>query len=93
MKFDVYLILTRRNNRYITYVGYAKNIKKRLILHNNSKGAKFTRGNYWKLIYKKNYLTKSLAMKAEYKLKKNYKFRNFLKKKYLKNEDCSFTTI
>ena len=84
MNFDVYIILAKRNKRYITYVGYTKNIKKRLILHNNSKGAKFTRGNYWKVIYKKKYLTKSLAMKAEYKLKKNYKLRNLLKLKFIK---------
>ena len=93
MNFNVYLILTKRNKRYITYVGYTKDIKKRLILHNKSKGAKFTRGNYWKVIYKKKYLTKQLAMKAEYKLKKNFKLRNSLKQKYLNNENCSITSL
>ena len=28
----------------ITYVGYTKNLKKRITLHNSGKGAKFTRG-------------------------------------------------
>ena len=66
-----------------TYVGYTNNLKKRLNLHNSSKGAKFTKGNKWILIYKKSYLSKRLAMKEEYKLKKNYKFRTKLKSIYL----------
>ena len=70
MKFDVYIIITKKINRYVTYVGYAKEIEKRILLHNSSKGAKFTKGNYWKIIYKKSYKSKSEAMKAEYKLKK-----------------------
>ena len=52
MKFYVYMILTKKNNRYYTYVGYSKNIEKRILLHNSSKGAKFTKGNKWKIIYK-----------------------------------------
>ena len=36
----------------ITYVGYTKDLKKRISLHNLGKGAKFTRGRKWKLIYK-----------------------------------------
>jgi putative endonuclease len=65
-------------------VGYTKDLKKRVLLHNNSKGAKFTRGKFWILIYKKKYKTKSIAMIEEYKLKKNYKKRNLIKSNYLK---------
>ena len=54
-------------------------IKKRINLHNKSKGAKFTRGKKWKLSYYKKYDNKILAMKEEYKLKKNYKLRNKIK--------------
>ncbi len=94
MKFYVYLIITKRLNRFITYVGYTNNIRKRLNLHNASKGAKFTKGNKWKLIFKKKYCTKSLAMKEEYKFKKNYKLRKYLKNKFIKkNENCNITTI
>ena len=71
MKFHVYIILTKKINRHVSYVGYTKNLKKRLILHNSSKGAKFTKGNKWYLIYKKSYNSKSIAMREEYKLKKN----------------------
>ena len=83
MKYFVYLIITKRINKIISYVGYTKDLKKRLNLHNSSKGAKFTKGNKWILIYKKSYLSKNEAMKEEYKLKKNYKFRTKLKSIYL----------
>ena len=79
MSFYVYMILSKINDKYISYVGYTKNVKKRVLLHNNSKGAKFTKGNIWKLIYKKKYKTKNVAMTEEYKLKKNYKKRNLIK--------------
>ena len=58
-----------------TYVGYTNNLVKRLKKHNNSKGAKSTKGFKWKLIYKKEFLSKSKAMSFEYSLKKNKKKR------------------
>ena len=93
MKFCVYIIISKKINKYITYVGYTKNIEKRLKLHNSSKGAKFTKGNKWYLIYKKSYSSKVVAMKEEYKLKKNYKLRYEIKKKYLLNENINITSI
>ncbi len=65
----------------VTYVGYTKDIKKRLILHNTGKGAKFTRGRTWKLIYKEVLESKSEAISREYYIKKNKAFRNKVKKK------------
>ena len=70
MHFYVYMILTKINGRLISYVGYTKDLKKRLSLHNLSKGAKFTKGKKWKIIYSKRYNSKSMAMKNEYLLKK-----------------------
>jgi len=58
-----------------TYVGYTKNLVNRLNKHNSNKGAKFTKGNKWKLIYKKKFLTKTKAMSYEYNLKKDRKKR------------------
>ena len=84
MNYFVYLIATIKNNKVISYVGYTNNLKKRLFLHNSGKGAKFTRGSNWKIIYKKKYTNKQKAMSEEYKLKKNYKLRNTIKKKFLK---------
>ena len=85
MKYFVYLLISGNNKKSVTYVGYTSNIKNRLKLHNNSKGAKFTRGRQWKLLYKKAFNTKSSAMKYEYLLKKNIKKRSIIKKKFLKN--------
>ena len=76
MPYFVYLIVSKlKNKKKLSYVGYSKDLKKRLNLHNSGKGAKFTRGKKWNLVYYKEYNTKSDAMKNEYKLKKNYKFR------------------
>ena len=83
MIYYVYLILSKKLNKYRSYVGYTNNINKRILLHNTSKGAKFTRGNKWKLIYLKKYYDKSTAMREEYKLKKNYLFKNKIKIQYL----------
>ena len=80
MTFYVYLISSRDKKRTISYVGYTNDIKKRLRLHNSSKGAKFTKGRIWKLKYFKSYNSKKEAMREEYLLKKNSKLRNILKK-------------
>ena len=77
--YYVYLIITKNKKRTISYVGYTNNLKNRIDLHNSSKGAKFTRGRKWKLIYYKKFNKKNIAMKEEYKLKKNYKLRKKIK--------------
>ena len=79
MTFYVYLIVSKVKNKTISYVGYTNNLNKRLTLHNSNKGAKFTKGKTWKLVYYEKYDSKSEAMKEEYNLKKNYYLRNKLK--------------
>jgi putative endonuclease len=71
------------SRKSITYVGYTKDIKKRISLHNSGKGAKFTRGRKWKLIYKEKFLSKNKAISREYYIKKNRKFRNQIKNKFI----------
>ena len=83
----VYLILSKNKGAYRTYVGYTINIKNRLNQHNSNKGAKSTKGRYWKLIYKKNFNNKSKALKYEYFLKKNRKLRNDIKFKFIENNE------
>ena len=83
MKYFVYLIITIKNEKIISYVGYTNNLDNRLQLHNSSKGAKFTKGRKWTLIYKKSYKTKSLAMKNEYLLKNDRLKRIMIKDKFL----------
>ena len=81
MSYFVYLISSNQNSKLITYVGYTNNLKRRLNLHNRGKGAKFTRGRRWKIIYSERYKTKNEALSREYYIKKNRKFRNLIKKK------------
>ena len=90
MPYFVYMILTKHNNKYISYVGYTNNLENRLKLHNTSKGATFTKGKKWEIIYKKKYLTRSSAMKDEYKLKKDYKLRKNIKFNFLKKWKKTF---
>ena len=65
---------------------HASELIEALNKHNDSKGAKYTRGKKWIIIYQKKYLTKSIAMKEEYKLKKNAKLRKSFKNKYLNHK-------
>jgi len=65
----------------ITYVGYTNNLRKRIALHNQGKGAKFTRGRQWKLIYKEKMESKSEAISREYYIKNNRIVRNLIKNK------------
>tara|TARA_B110000444_G_scaffold214027_1_gene211100 strand:- start:188 stop:418 length:231 start_codon:yes stop_codon:yes gene_type:complete len=67
----------------ITYVGYTIDLKNRISLHNKGKGAKFTRGRKWKLIYKEKYLSKNKAISREYYIKKNRIVRNQIKNKFI----------
>ncbi len=80
MNYYVYMLIAE--NSKISYVGYTNNISKRILLHNSGKGAKFTRGRKWKLIYKEKFTNKSDAMKNEIFLKKNLLLRNKIKLKY-----------
>ena len=94
MNYVVYLLISKTKKKYSTYVGFTNNIKKRIILHNSSRGAKFTKGKQWFLLYKKSYKSKSKAMSEEYKLKKDRKKRNTLKLNYIKkNEGINSSSI
>ena len=86
MKYFVYLLITKTNEQAISYVGFTSDLRQRIKLHNQGKGAKFTRGRKWILAYKKCYKTKSEALKNEYLLKKNYKKRSEIKIKFLLNK-------
>jgi len=80
--YYVYM-LKSKSIRPVTYVGYTNDLKKRINLHNLGKGAKFTRGRKWTLIYKEKYKSKKEAISREYYIKRNRSFRNKLRKKYL----------
>ena len=92
MSYYVYM-LKSKGIKPVTYVWYTKDIKERLTLHNSGKGAKFTRGRFWKLAFYKIYKTKSLALKEEYKLKKDYNLRTKIKKNFIKNENICTSSL
>ena len=74
MTYFVYLIVSNlKNNKKFSYVGYTNNLNLRLKKHNSGIGAKATRGFRWKIIYKKKFYDKRLAMSFEYKLKNDKK--------------------
>ena len=81
MSFYVYM-LKCKSVKPVTYVGYTNNLRKRINLHNSSKGAKFTKGRKWVLIYKEKFKSKKEAISREYYIKKNRSLRDKIKKKY-----------
>jgi putative endonuclease len=87
MGFYVYM-LRSNSKKSVTYVGYTNDLEKRVKLHNSGKGAKFTRGRQWKLIYKEFFKSKNKAISREYYIKKNRSFRN-----KIKNENLNIITL
>ena len=81
MDYFVYM-LKSLGKESVTYVGYTNDLKKRIDLHNSNKGAKFTRGRKWKLIYKEKLYSKKEAISREYYIKKNRSLRNKIKIKF-----------
>jgi putative endonuclease len=62
-----YVLLCRDGS---LYAGYTNNLDRRLKLHNEGKGAKYTRGRGpVRLLYSKAFIDKSDALKAEYEFK------------------------
>ena len=72
-------MLVSMSAKPVTYVGYTNNLKRRITLHNMSKGAKFTKGRKWKLIYKEKHGSKKEAISREYYIKNNRALRNKIK--------------
>jgi putative endonuclease len=81
-------MLKSKSIKPITYVGYTKDLKKRIKLHNSGKGAKFTRGRKWSLIYKEIFKSKKEAISREYYIKNNRIIRN-----KIKNENINSPSI
>ena len=63
----VYILLTEKNT---LYCGYTDNVEKRFQEHLNGKGAKYTRAfKPIKIVYTKEFPSKSEALKEEYRIK------------------------
>ena len=87
MSFYVYMLVSK-GDKPVSYVGYTSNLKNRIKLHNTGKGAKFTKGRKWKLIYKEKFTSKNKAISREYYIKKNRTIRN-----KIKNENFNSVTL
>ena len=80
MSYYVYM-LKSLEKKSVTYVGYTKNLSNRIRLHNSGKGAKFTRGRRWRVIYSEKLTSKNKAISREYYIKKNKTLRKNIKDK------------
>lgn len=67
-KYYTYILLTENNT---LYCGYTDDVEKRFQAHLEGKGAKYTRANKpIKIVYQKEFASKSEAMKEEARIKK-----------------------
>lgn len=73
----VYVLL---NDRGISYTGISIDVARRLTQHNAGAGARFTRGRGpWRLIHQEGPLPHGDALRRELRIKKDTRFRSFLR--------------
>lgn len=75
----VYVLGSRREDEWRTYVGWTTDLDKRLQRHNAGLGAKSTRGRAWVLLHAERFDTRSQAMSREWHLKRDRAFRKTLR--------------
>jgi putative endonuclease len=77
----VYVLKARNpDGRTVTYVGWTLDLERRLAEHNGLRaGAKTTRGRVWSLVYAEKHRTRKGAMRREFVLKNDQKFRAHLR--------------
>jgi putative endonuclease len=69
------------------YIGYTTDVERRVKIHNEGKGAKYTRGRVpAKLVYTETFEDKTSALKREYEMKKLPR----LKKEALLKQNTSY---
>jgi putative endonuclease len=74
----VYVLGCFARDRYWTYVGWTKDIERRLAQHNAGTGARSTRGRAWVLLHTERFQTANAAMSREWHLKRDRRFRREL---------------
>ena len=78
MEGFVYVLGCASERRYLTYVGWTTDVARRLAQHNSGKGARTTRGRSWVLLHSEGFATRTEAMRREWHLKRDRKFRKSL---------------
>jgi putative endonuclease len=61
-----------------TYIGWTNDLDRRVSRHNTGKGARSTRGRAWLLLYAEKLATRVDAMRREWRLKRDRRFRKLL---------------
>ena len=74
----VYVIGTITAQGVRSYVGWTLDTARRLAQHNEGSGAKSTRGRQWQLLYVEKLDTRTAAMRREWHLKRDKRFRRLL---------------
>nr|WP_263323953.1 GIY-YIG nuclease family protein [Neobacillus sp. Marseille-Q6967] len=81
-----FYVLTCRDGSF--YGGYTNNLERRIKLHNEGKGAKYTRGRGpVTLTFSKSFDNKSDALRAEYEFKRLNRKKKI---EFLKEEMCNY---
>lgn len=86
---DVHVVYVLQCKDGTLYTGYTNNIKKRLKMHEEGKGAKYTRGRGpFRLVFCTTFSTKQEAMQKEYQFKQlNRKEKENLINSFLEGYD------
>jgi putative endonuclease len=74
----VYVLGCRGPDRTLTYVGWTTDVVRRLAQHNGGKGARTTRGRVWVLLHTESFRSRRAAMRREWYLKRDRRFRKAL---------------
>jgi putative endonuclease len=78
----VYVLGCRGKDRTVTYVGWTTDVERRFAHHNGGRGARSTRGRLWVLLHTETFRTRRQAMRREWYLKRDRKFRKALALKF-----------
>jgi putative endonuclease len=82
----VYVLGSDGKGGFRTYVGWTLDIERRLLQHNAGKGARYTRGRLWILLYAEKHRTRRSAMRREWHLKRDRDFRKRLRLRFASND-------
>ena len=74
----MYYVYIIENEKKEKYIGYTKNLRKRLEEHNANRGARYTKNSKWDIVYIEGYRTQEQAMKRERSIKRSGAIRKAL---------------
>jgi putative endonuclease len=78
MRYFVYVLGSSGRGGPRTYVGWTVDLDRRLARHNAGTGARATRGRAWAVLYAERLKNRREAMRREWHLKRDRRFRRAL---------------